>query len=463
MLEQWSKELMATSIARQVDPPPDRDDWLGFEPASPDSIAAAESRLGVLLPPSYKSFLAVSDGWRALTPFIYRVRPIDEVDWFRVENEHWVDAFNPPDEAARPDLPDHEYFTYGKGDDDDGRSHDFRSRHLRSMLQISDVGDGVWLLNPEAVTPDGEWEAWFFANWIPGAHRYASFAHMLVSEYKSFRRLENVAGRLLRLPRVRIPAPDVPRVPAERVRAKQPKAGTLDDLIEQIRRPAADKKAFDKTLRTFFGKLRGRPSAARRPDLVAPLTELFDQSNDANVRAACIAALTEVADDPGDDGRGPAPLLDALSDPDPSVVLQGIFALHYFPDRRAIAPLCKFVNTTDNHLYRESAISHLGIFGDPAAIPALLKVLHDPANQMDQNYASAGIALGQLGGPAVEHLIRALDSPDWRVRHAAVCGLDVSRDARAQKHLERMRNDPDARVSQRAGMRAPRFPPEDQS
>jgi hypothetical protein len=32
------------------------------------------------------------------------------------------------------------------------------------------------------VTPDGEWEAWFFANWLPGANRYRSFWEMLQTE-----------------------------------------------------------------------------------------------------------------------------------------------------------------------------------------------------------------------------------------------------------------------------------------
>ena len=30
-----------------------------------------------------------------------------------------------------------------------------------------------FLLNPEIRTADGEWEAWVFANWFPGARRDA--------------------------------------------------------------------------------------------------------------------------------------------------------------------------------------------------------------------------------------------------------------------------------------------------
>jgi hypothetical protein len=65
------------------------------------------------------------------------------------------------------------------------------------MLEVSDIGDSaILLLNPEVVTPDGEWEAWDFANWHPGAVRYRSFWDMMQALYDSFRRLrENKPAR----------------------------------------------------------------------------------------------------------------------------------------------------------------------------------------------------------------------------------------------------------------------------
>ncbi len=47
-----------------------------------------------------------------------------------------------------------------------------------TALEISDhevSGSAVYLLTPQIITPEGEWEAWFFAHWIPGAERYRSF------------------------------------------------------------------------------------------------------------------------------------------------------------------------------------------------------------------------------------------------------------------------------------------------
>lgn len=53
--------------------------WLGYEGASEETIAALEKRLKKRLPPSYRSFLAVSNGWRNCGPFIYQLWPCSEV------------------------------------------------------------------------------------------------------------------------------------------------------------------------------------------------------------------------------------------------------------------------------------------------------------------------------------------------------------------------------------------------
>ena len=64
----------------------------------------------------------------------------------------------------------------------------FRSAEIG--VQISGRGDSaVYLLNPEVRTQSGEWEAWFFATWSPGAHRHRSFWEMMQKEYRGFVRL----------------------------------------------------------------------------------------------------------------------------------------------------------------------------------------------------------------------------------------------------------------------------------
>lgn len=429
---------MKSKLAKQVAPVPKSPPWLGFSPATSKDIEELEDRLGVLLPPSYKAFLQTSNGWSRTTAFIGRIRPTQEVNWFQIENEQWVEAYS----QVGLTSADKEYYDYGV----DGAS-DLRGEHMASLLQISDVEDGVYLLNPDAVMPNGEWEAWFFANWIPGAHRYPSFAHLMLREYQSFTELEKIKKPGYRLLKLETPPATVPRIKAERNLKRTAISPLLEDLIEQMR--STDKKTRAKAVRTFFGKLKGRNLAKRLPDLVKVLSELFYASRDADVRSACIQGITEMAEK----GTSPAPLFDALSDPDPGVVLSGIFALSDFPDARAVDPLCKFIESGINALINENAMSRLGQMRDERAVPTLTKVLLDTKNKFDQNFGTAGIALGGCGPRGFEALASALSHGDARVRLAAVVGLDVSGERRATALLDRMKRDPDPKVRQRAAIR----------
>jgi hypothetical protein len=82
----------------------------------------------------------------------------------------------------QPPLSVEEHCIYGPNQD----TCRFRVEYLQSTLLISDIGDSaVYLLNPEIKTASGEWEAWFFANWHPGAVRYRSFWDLMQAEYRS--------------------------------------------------------------------------------------------------------------------------------------------------------------------------------------------------------------------------------------------------------------------------------------
>ncbi|MFE9558817.1 hypothetical protein ACFYMW_37330 [Streptomyces sp. NPDC006692] len=81
-------------------------------------------------------------------------------------------------------VSDEEYFLYGE-DQDPTTLH---PEYLPHTLKISHTPNAtdVYLLNPCVLTPDGEWEAWYLAHWLPGAVRYPSFWHLMNSEYKDF-------------------------------------------------------------------------------------------------------------------------------------------------------------------------------------------------------------------------------------------------------------------------------------
>ena len=447
ILTDWSRKILTTELAGHLDPPPSRSDWLGFDPAKPSDIEAIESRIGMALPPSYKSFLLVSNGWRVLTPFIHRLRPATDVEWFHVENEAWIDAYR--QSASR--QKDEKYYRYS----DDGASG-HRAGHLKSLLQISDVGDGVYLLNPKAVTPDGEWEAWFFANWVPGAIRYPSFPHLLFNDYRTFHQMMKVEAVPIEFPELATYAPTAPRVPAQKTSKRRPKPMHLEQLIDEME--SADPGVRAKAVRVFFGQLKGRFFTKRRPDLAARLTDLFYRSDEADVRGACVAGLAEFAGDSPFARISPLPtvLLDALSDPERDVSTQVLYAIPYFaPDARAIEPLCRFIESGVNLVFNQHAMLQLGEIGDAKAVPTLARILlnTDAENVMGEGLVGgAGYNLGRCGPSGVDVLIEALDHLDPKIRHAAVVGIAVSNDPRADGLLKRMVKDPDPKVRDRAAI-----------
>ena len=157
---------------------------MGFDGAREEDILALESRLSMRLPPSYRGFLRASDGWRNPGPSVQELWPSRLVSWFAGRNQDWIDAYTEP-YAQVPPLSDEEYFVYEEKQD----SVTFRAEYLQTALQISGEGDSAaYLLNPLVVTPYGEWEAWFFANWLPGATRYRSFLDMMRAERENFLR-----------------------------------------------------------------------------------------------------------------------------------------------------------------------------------------------------------------------------------------------------------------------------------
>ena len=56
-----------------------------------------------------------------------------------------------------------------------------REEYLQTALEISsDSDDGdIYLLIPEVINLEGEWEAWHFGNKLPGANRYRSFYELM--------------------------------------------------------------------------------------------------------------------------------------------------------------------------------------------------------------------------------------------------------------------------------------------
>jgi hypothetical protein len=187
-LRRWSQEALANHDPTSL--PNDIQDsgWLGYPSATDAEIAQAESRLNTIFPPSYRAFLKVSNGWRQTTPFIDRLWSTDEIEWFTTRHSDWIEDFirRYGDRNLEHDT---NYEIYGA--DQDCRI--LRSQFLYSSLEISQKGDSsIYLLNPQVITSNGEWEAWFFGNWLPGADRYRSFEELMQAEYQNFLELRGV-------------------------------------------------------------------------------------------------------------------------------------------------------------------------------------------------------------------------------------------------------------------------------
>ncbi|AZQ39929.1 SMI1/KNR4 family protein [Streptomyces cyaneochromogenes] len=190
LLQRWSDEWLDPVLHEQerAEPFPDevrRTRWLGSGGATGEEVDALEDRLSAKLPTSYRQFLLTTNGWLNTTHDIDRILPVREVGWARDLAPElvaaWTDGYG--DVGFRVD--DEEYFVYGEAQD----AVSSRPEYLPYTLKISHTPEAtdVYLLNPCVVTPDGEWEAWHLAHWLPGAVRYQSFWELMNGQYRSFR------------------------------------------------------------------------------------------------------------------------------------------------------------------------------------------------------------------------------------------------------------------------------------
>lgn len=204
-LSQWSRDFISYfDVSDQLPENVISSQWLGYPAATEEQIRCAEARLEISLPPSYREFLKVTNGWRQTTPFIYRLWSVEEIEWFVKRHSSWIMSFTKsyidshhPNSHLRYQLngslnilnvPDSEYFLYGQGQD----CSKLRLEYLSKSLEISAKGESaIYLLNPQVISEDGEWEAWFFSDWLPGADRYRSFQELMIAEHRNFLEMQD--------------------------------------------------------------------------------------------------------------------------------------------------------------------------------------------------------------------------------------------------------------------------------
>ncbi|MFD9483711.1 SMI1/KNR4 family protein [Streptomyces sp. NPDC059991] len=175
-LERWSAEWADAYDAEQQARDGDRDAhaarWLGFEPADEERLAALEQRIGRPLPPSLRSFLQVTDGWRYAGHFVYLLAGTEHINWCGDPHdmgEVWLEALG---EDA---------------DDEEVREAGVWARSLQLAVE-SDMVDV--LLDPDDVDERGEWAVYTYAGWRAAPpERHASFKHFMEDMYQEFLRM----------------------------------------------------------------------------------------------------------------------------------------------------------------------------------------------------------------------------------------------------------------------------------
>ncbi|MFF2349573.1 SMI1/KNR4 family protein [Kitasatospora sp. NPDC058115] len=160
--EEWAGACPGPEELRAGDEEAWRARWLGFDGAPADRLAAAETELGCALPPSYREFLAVSDGWRHAGGFVYRLAGTDGARWHR-------DAYG-----------------LSEYDDEDGTQGMWER-----ALQLDVESDATLvLLDPGDVDADGEWAVYCHASWRAAPpERHPSFKAFMLAMHQEFHRL----------------------------------------------------------------------------------------------------------------------------------------------------------------------------------------------------------------------------------------------------------------------------------
>ncbi|MFE5819133.1 SMI1/KNR4 family protein [Streptomyces sp. NPDC056479] len=133
-------------------------------------IVAAEERLGRRLPPSYREFLAVSDGWHVdETAGVYQLGGVADIDWFQ-------------DPYGMTSL-------YEENLGDCPREEDVLLAGMwqRALRLETDSDMSYALLDPGDSDPDGEWALYVYKGWsgeLP--ERYRSFRAYMEARYRGF-------------------------------------------------------------------------------------------------------------------------------------------------------------------------------------------------------------------------------------------------------------------------------------
>ncbi|MEW2078577.1 SMI1/KNR4 family protein [Streptomyces sp. NPDC013433] len=174
---EWADSLPDGEARSEEDEAARQARWLGFPPASEERITALEKRLGRRMPPSYREFLKVSDGWRHAGGFVSLLAGSAEACWHNDESGLAVMFEEDLDEDAGPE---------------ERREADLWRRGLQLDVE-SDIT--YILMDPEDVDEDGEWAVYTWSSWRAAPpERHASFLAFMRDMHREFHSLRARPG-----------------------------------------------------------------------------------------------------------------------------------------------------------------------------------------------------------------------------------------------------------------------------
>ncbi|GAB2583908.1 SMI1/KNR4 family protein [Streptomyces capparidis] len=245
-LHRWSAEWadsLPAGEARDADDEAARQArWLGLPPASEERIAAMEERLGRRMPPSYREFLKVSDGWRHAGGFVWLLAGTEAARWHENESGLADILGEYLDDDATPEERD-----------------EVEIWHRGLQLDVESDATHV-LMDPEDVDEHGEWAVYTWASWRAAPpERHPNFLEFMREMHREFHSLRADPGE------------DEPEFTNDTTRE-------LDALVEQARRDAL-RGEWEQSLRALDEAARyGRPRATGLGD---QLRHLLGQTHTA--------------------------------------------------------------------------------------------------------------------------------------------------------------------------------------
>jgi HEAT repeat protein len=415
-LQKWSDDWLCTD--REFPASIRKTRWLGNKPATQEQIEELEKRLGYRLPPSYRAFLLTTNGWNFVGSTTERIRPVAKIEWLEVDDPETANSGG-IFEGRFGGLSPVEYFSY------DGRPI-FDADHFLRSLKISDpvAGDSeIFLLNPLVVTEDGEWEAWRYAHWIPGAERFPSFAYLMQAEYAAFEVtvLGRPAARLepFRGPFNDVYAPDRTRTDAPRIGPgkRQPPRWSTRQLIQRLEHPAKNSRLD--AAKHLLRRLEPHDPECERPQWVEPLSRIMKSNLEPLVRQAAAQILGSY----GDENAIP-PLLEALDNADIcNAAIGSLFHLSIHMKSPAIADkVCQCMQSPRDFFFTTQAMYILEELEDPRVAKIGLRILEDPGAE-SQLLFQAAFAVAHWSPDAVNELLAKMTNPNPLVRASAAGAL----------------------------------------